>query len=127
MQDNPCLTCGACCAFFRVSFYWAEADDASEGGIPVHLTEDLGPFRRVMKGTNVVQPRCVALEGTIGNSVLCSIYENRPSVCRTFELSWKENVHNISCDEARNYYGLAALTPPNQNDPDDPGHYPRAA
>ncbi|WP_142908916.1 CxxCxxCC domain-containing protein, partial [Klebsiella pneumoniae] len=23
---NPCMTCGACCAFFRVSFYWAEAD-----------------------------------------------------------------------------------------------------
>ncbi|EMK5322830.1 YkgJ family cysteine cluster protein, partial [Escherichia coli] len=22
---NPCMTCGACCAFFRVSFYWAEA------------------------------------------------------------------------------------------------------
>ncbi|HGV2870196.1 TPA: YkgJ family cysteine cluster protein, partial [Escherichia coli] len=20
---NPCMTCGACCAFFRVSFYWA--------------------------------------------------------------------------------------------------------
>ncbi|EGM7481565.1 YkgJ family cysteine cluster protein, partial [Escherichia coli] len=19
---NPCMTCGACCAFFRVSFYW---------------------------------------------------------------------------------------------------------
>ncbi|MBB8903342.1 YkgJ family cysteine cluster protein, partial [Escherichia coli] len=26
MSDlNPCITCGACCAFFRVSFYWAEA------------------------------------------------------------------------------------------------------
>ena len=23
---NPCMTCGACCAFFRVSFYWAEAN-----------------------------------------------------------------------------------------------------
>ncbi|MEG6657786.1 YkgJ family cysteine cluster protein, partial [Pseudomonas aeruginosa] len=22
--DNPCLTCGACCAHFRVSFYWGE-------------------------------------------------------------------------------------------------------
>ncbi|MBR7358785.1 YkgJ family cysteine cluster protein, partial [Klebsiella pneumoniae] len=26
MSDiNPCMTCGACCAYFRVSFYWAEA------------------------------------------------------------------------------------------------------
>ncbi|EFG2122847.1 YkgJ family cysteine cluster protein, partial [Escherichia coli] len=23
-NPNPCMTCGACCAFFRVSFYWAE-------------------------------------------------------------------------------------------------------
>ncbi|MDX1269447.1 MAG: YkgJ family cysteine cluster protein, partial [Oceanisphaera sp.] len=23
-SGNPCLTCGACCAFFRVSFYWGE-------------------------------------------------------------------------------------------------------
>ncbi|HGC1012017.1 TPA: YkgJ family cysteine cluster protein, partial [Escherichia coli] len=22
-NPNPCITCGACCAFFRVSFYWA--------------------------------------------------------------------------------------------------------
>ncbi|HAO2094658.1 TPA: YkgJ family cysteine cluster protein, partial [Escherichia coli] len=21
-NPNPCMTCGACCAFFRVSFYW---------------------------------------------------------------------------------------------------------
>jgi Fe-S-cluster containining protein len=21
---NPCLSCGACCASFRVSFYWRE-------------------------------------------------------------------------------------------------------
>ena len=23
---HPCLTCGACCAHFRVSFHWSEAD-----------------------------------------------------------------------------------------------------
>ena len=34
MSDlNPCMTCGACCIFFRVSFYWSEADDAG-GTIP---------------------------------------------------------------------------------------------
>ena len=27
---NPCVTCGACCAHFRVSFYWAEADDGRD-------------------------------------------------------------------------------------------------
>ena len=24
---NPCVSCGACCGYFRVSFYWAEAED----------------------------------------------------------------------------------------------------
>ncbi|EJF2880940.1 YkgJ family cysteine cluster protein, partial [Escherichia coli] len=44
---NPCMTCGACCAFFRVSFYWAEADDAG-GTIPARLTEQISPFHRCM-------------------------------------------------------------------------------
>ena len=32
---HPCLSCGACCAHFRASFYWAEADDQTPGGVPV--------------------------------------------------------------------------------------------
>ena len=42
-EINPCMTCGACCAYFRVSFYWAEADDAG-GPVPSALTEPLTPF-----------------------------------------------------------------------------------
>ncbi len=42
-EINPCMTCGACCAYFRVSFYWAEADDAG-GLVPSALTEPLTPF-----------------------------------------------------------------------------------
>ncbi|ENO4720751.1 YkgJ family cysteine cluster protein, partial [Escherichia coli] len=42
-NPNPCMTCGACCAFFRVSFYWAEADDAG-GNVPVSLTEQISPL-----------------------------------------------------------------------------------
>ena len=52
MSDhNPCMTCGACCAYFRVSFYWAEASDGG-GTVPVDLTEPLTPFLRCMRGTN---------------------------------------------------------------------------
>jgi hypothetical protein len=36
MSDNPCVSCGACCAHFRVSFYWAEADDAPGGIVHLH-------------------------------------------------------------------------------------------
>ena len=81
-MPNPCLSCGACCAWFRVSFYWRECDDQCPGGVPAGLTEDLGPFRRVMKGTGRIPPRCIALEGEVGTSVYCSIYARRPGICR---------------------------------------------
>ena len=55
---HPCLRCGACCAHFRASFYWAEADDAGPGGVPVALTRQLTPHRRVMIGTEGPAPRC---------------------------------------------------------------------
>lgn len=58
-EINPCMTCGACCAYFRVSFYWAEADDAG-GLVPSALTEPLTPFLRCMSGTNQRQSRCAA-------------------------------------------------------------------
>ncbi|MDK7055560.1 YkgJ family cysteine cluster protein, partial [Escherichia coli] len=80
-EINPCMTCGACCAYFRVSFYWAEADDAG-GLVPSALTEPLTPFLRCMSGTNQRQSRCAALSGDIGDAVHCTIYENRPSPCR---------------------------------------------
>ena len=61
-NPNPCMTCGACCAFFRVSFYWTEADDAG-GKVSVSLTEQISPFHRCMRGANQKNPRCVALAG----------------------------------------------------------------
>lgn len=108
---NPCITCGACCAFFRASFYWAEADDVTPGGVPVLLTDDLKPFRRVMRGTNCMTPRCVALMGEIGKEVRCTIYANRASICKDFDPAWIEGVPNERCDRARAKHGLAALTP----------------
>ena len=38
---HPCLTCGACCAHFRVSFHWSEADPEQGGAVPAALTEPL--------------------------------------------------------------------------------------
>ncbi len=69
---NPCMTCGACCAYFRVSFYWAEGDDA-DGRVPASLTEPVTPFLRCMAGTNQKQPHCKALLGKPGESVSCAI------------------------------------------------------
>ena len=111
-EVNPCLTCGACCAHFRASFYWAEADDAAGGTVPVNLTERMDMHRRAMKGTNQNNPRCIALEGEIGSCVRCTIYESRPSVCRDFAYSWQNGVHSIRCDQARAAWGLPPLEPP---------------
>jgi len=135
--SNPCVSCGACCAYYRASFYWAEADSTSAGTVPVELTEKLNDFRRVMKGTSQKSPRCIALLGEIGQSVRCSIYDLRASVCREFDVSWLNDVHNERCDQARAAWGLAPLAAPGtvSDAPDEPeqktppGHrpLPRAA
>ncbi len=110
--SNPCISCGACCAYYRASFYWAEADETLGGTVPIELTEKLNDFRRVMKGTSRKSPRCIALLGEIGKSVRCSIYEQRASVCRDFDLSWLNGVHNERCDQARIAWGLEPLPAP---------------
>ncbi|AJW28942.1 ferredoxin [Chania multitudinisentens RB-25] len=106
--NNPCISCGACCGYFRVSFYWAEAEDGG-GTVPLSLTEPLPPFLRCMLGTNSKAPRCIALQGTIGKAVSCLIYPNRPSTCREFGQSRENSQRDRACDRARNYYGLPAL------------------
>ncbi|WP_071604077.1 MULTISPECIES: YkgJ family cysteine cluster protein [Dickeya] len=107
---NPCITCGACCAYFRVSFYWSEADDGV-GAVPVTLTESISPHLRCMAGTNTKPARCCALKGEIGQAVHCRIYASRPSPCREFSPSGENGQRNEACDRARAAYGLPALTP----------------
>lgn len=107
-DSNPCMRCGACCAFFRVSFYWAEGDDGG-GGVPHQLTEPLTPFLRCMAGTNDRPARCRALKGEIGGAVRCTIYDGRPSPCREFAMAGENGLPNDACDRARAHFGLAPL------------------
>jgi Fe-S-cluster containining protein len=51
-MPDPCLTCGACCASFRVSFYWAESDEAAVDSVPAALTCQVAPLLCAMKGTD---------------------------------------------------------------------------
>ena len=109
---NACLTCGACCAFFRASFPYREADDSTPGGVPVALTEDLTQFYRGMKGTDSKHPRCVALEGEIGSEVRCSIHPLRSTTCRDFPAAFEDGATpNERCDRARAAHGMAPLRP----------------
>jgi Fe-S-cluster containining protein len=107
---HPCRRCGACCATFRVSFYWAEAG-LGEGQVPEALTEQISPTRVAMLGTNRPNPRCVALEGEIGVETTCTIHAVRSTPCRDFEASWESGTHNPRCDAARARHGLAPLQP----------------
>lgn len=108
---HPCLSCGACCAYFKVAFYWAEADRFVGGTVPGELTEATDRHRVVMKGTAAKPVRCVALHGEIGVAAKCTIYANRPSPCRELEPSWESGKANDQCDRARAAHGLAPLTP----------------
>jgi Fe-S-cluster containining protein len=101
MTTNPCQTCGACCAHFRVSFYWGEADDAPGGIVPAQLTEAVSPHLRCMKGTGSKPARCVALEGDVGKWVTCTIYPQRPSTCREFDVLDVDGASNPRCAELR--------------------------
>jgi Fe-S-cluster containining protein len=97
---NICQQCGACCASFRVSFYWAEAP---ERGLPDALVEKLSSHLANLAGTNQPVPHCHALEGIVGQSVGCRVYEQRPSPCREVEPG------DEKCNRARAKHGLPAI------------------
>lgn len=98
-SDFDCRRCGACCAAFRVSFYWAEADAF---GLPAPLVEQIGPWYACMAGSNAASPRCHALAGELGKAVSCTVYEQRPSPCREVQPG------DGRCISARRHHGLPA-------------------
>ena len=114
MSVSPCTSCGACCAFFRVSFFWGECQ-SSGGPVPDDAVEVITPTLVAMTGTNKASPRCDKLAGEIGEDVRCTMYEQRSSSCREFDASWENGVHNSRCDDARAKHGLPALMPMNSS------------
>lgn len=106
-HENPCLTCGACCATFRVDFHPAELANgpfAWGKGVPIDMTIPLTPNLCRMLGTDLATPRCVALDGKIGQKVCCAIHPQRPSPCREFD------THHDACTLARRKHGLHPIT-----------------
>ena len=110
-MHHPCLSCGACCAHFRVSLHWSEAEPSLGGQVPFELTEPLRAHERAMCGTSQAHPRCVALDADIGRWSRCTIHPQRPSVCREVEASWEHARASPQCDRARAAHGLPVLTP----------------
>ena len=99
-SSHPCQQCGACCAAFRVSFYWTEA---LESGLAEALIEKVSAHMACMAGTNGQQPRCHALQGEVGKEVACTAYAQRPSPCREVQPG------DEKCTRARARHGLAPL------------------
>jgi hypothetical protein len=100
---HPCLTCGACCASFRVDFA-ADESEVHGGRVPEGLAVELTSTMSRMRGTDHARPRCAALVGRIGEQASCAIYEWRPSPCREFEAG------SDACNRARARHGLDAIS-----------------
>lgn len=99
---HPCLTCGACCASFRVDFSVHETEELG-GCVPDGLVVPVTDHTARMRGTDHAQPRCSALTGQVGLRAACGIYEWRPSPCREFEAG------SDACNRARQRHHLPAL------------------
>lgn len=106
-NKNYCLDCGACCAYFKVYFPKNESSD-NGGLVPAQKITFYDKKHLVMKGREKFRDgnRCSALDGEIGKEVSCNIYENRPSVCRAFEVVYANGKQNPRCRKAREFYGL---------------------
>ena len=101
-ETNPCLDCGACCQYFRVSFYQGELDTQPGGYVPVELTVQLTPFRVCMKGTEVGAGRCVAFQ----DDGRCAMYEQRPTTCCEFPAFLEDGSPNPECGRLRALLGI---------------------
>ena len=105
--EYDCVTCGACCY---------NPDDNREIGYIDYI--EIEPTDRIMKNRDLVRrlvvldddliphmklshhQRCVALTGRLGVKVGCSIYHDRPSICRRFTAGSKK------CKELRRERGV---------------------
>ena len=77
--------------------------------MPEKLTVALTAALVRMRGTDEAPPRCIALEGRIGQHVRCTIYEQRPGPCRDFAPYAPLGMGDDACDRARRRHGLAPL------------------
>jgi uncharacterized protein len=102
MNDNPCTSCGACCASYRVDFSVTQLQSMG-GTVPDGLTVEVSNTTCRMRGTDHTPIRCAALTGKVGEKAICGIYEWRPNPCLELEAGSEE------CLRARERHGLGLL------------------
>jgi len=76
-----CTSCGACCT--NPDPKWVEVTNSDAEHISPDMLQqgDILPY--AMKMTDGI---CCALEGILGAEVRCSIYPNRPTICRVVQI-----------------------------------------
>jgi Fe-S-cluster containining protein len=92
-EEYDCQSCGACCSH-KWSWPILRRDRSDAAGIPEEMVRRDYPL---MKTSN---NRCTALTGSVGLSVGCSIYADRPAACRAFVAG------SALCLEARKGRGM---------------------
>ncbi|WP_379073062.1 YkgJ family cysteine cluster protein [Mesorhizobium sp. UC22_110] len=75
-DDFDCNACGACCSYSSTWPRFSTETDTQLDQIPA---ENISPDGSGMRCDGA---RCSALVGKVGTSTSCSIYGNRPEVCR---------------------------------------------
>ena len=103
------ISCGACCVTYRVLFPRHELDCVPGGWVPTALTESISECGVRMRCTRDAPTRCLALMGTPGVDVSCSIYDWRPSPCRAFAPKVGAGTGDAACGDTRRRHGLAPL------------------
>ena len=108
-MTDYCGSCGACCAGLRVDFHDSELASRTSGGVPDALAVPVTARIWRMRGTDAATPRCCALEGEVGVTVRCTIYDARPGPCRDFAPYAALGIGEAGCDDARRRHGLTPL------------------
>jgi Fe-S-cluster containining protein len=97
----PCVSCGACCGYFQVGFKREKNQQVPWEKIVIHSNG-----KAYMKGAEKFKGKCESLSGEIGKECSCSIYNDRPDVCRLFPVWLPNGRQNPKCIKARENYGL---------------------
>jgi uncharacterized protein len=91
-----CQSCGACCAFSAEWPRFSTESDEALDRLPAELVAD------DLSGMRCDGARCMALVGRVGEWTGCSVYEDRPDVCRACVPGGED------CAMARAAWGLGA-------------------
>jgi Fe-S-cluster containining protein len=78
ISEFDCKSCGACCCF-KWSWPVLKRDRSDAINIPKEMVRSDFPLMKT------IDNRCIALDGKVGQSVCCKIYDDRPNSCRQFE------------------------------------------